>query len=154
MRGSGRLRHPPRYAAYLRPSSPSSRIAPAIENVDYRTARGLDHSLFQILATCQWIRDANHLVIVGPTGTGKSWLACALGNKACCDGFSVLYKRTSRLFADLAQARGEGRLARLITALERINLLILDDCGPESLTADQRRNLLEIVYDRYDKGPC
>lgn len=82
------------------------------------------------LVTCQWIRDSNHLVIVGPTGTGKSWLACALGNKACRDGFSVLYKRTSRLFADLAQARGEGRLARLIAALERVNLLILDDWDP------------------------
>lgn len=133
-------------------TSAKLRQAAAIENVDYRTARGLDRSLFQNLATCQWIRDANHLVIVGPTGTGKSWLACALGNKACRDGFSVLYKRASRLFADLAQARGEGRLARLITALERVNLLILDDWGPEPLTADQRRDLLEIVDDRYDKG--
>ncbi len=128
------------------------RQAAAIENVDYRTARGLDRSLFQNLATGHWIRDCNHLVIVGPTGTGKSWLACALGNKACRDGFSVLYKRIPRLFADLAQARGEGRLSRLIAALERVNLLILDDWGPEPLTADQRRDLLEIVDDRYDKG--
>jgi DNA replication protein DnaC len=128
------------------------RQAATIENVDYRTARGLDRSLFHTLATSQWIRDCNHLAIVGPTGTGKSWLACALGNKACRDGFSVLYKRVSRLFADLAQARGEGRLARLIAALERVNLLILDDWGPEPLTADQRRDLLEIVDDRYDRG--
>ena len=133
-------------------TSAKLRQAATIENVDYRTARGLDRSLFQNLVTCQWIRDSNHLVIVGPTGTGKSWLACALGNKACRDGFSVLYKRTSRLFADLAQARGEGRLERLIAALERVNLLILDDWGPEPLTADQRRDLLEIVDDRYDKG--
>jgi DNA replication protein DnaC len=133
-------------------SNAKLRQAAVIENVDYRTARGLDRSLFQTLATCQWIRDANHLVVVGPTGTGKSWLACALGNKACRDGFSVLYKRASRLFADLAQARGEGRLARLIAALDRVNLLILDDWGPEPLTADQRRDLLEIVDDRYDKG--
>ena len=82
-------------------TSAKLRQAATIENVDYRTARGLDRSLFQTLATCQWIRDHNHLVIVGPTGTGKSWLACALGNKACRDGFSVLYKRASRLFADL-----------------------------------------------------
>lgn len=133
-------------------TSAKLRQAAVIENVGYRTARGLDRSLFQSLATCQWIREANHLVIVGPTGTGKSWLACALGNKACRDGFSVLYKRTSRLFADLAQARGKGRLARLIAALERVNLLILDDWGPEPLTADQRRDLLEIVDDRYNKG--
>src|SRR5579859_6199921 len=79
-------------------------------------------------------------------------LACALGNKACRDGFSVLYKRASRLFADLAQARGEGRHSRMMGALERINLIILDDWGPEPLTADQRRDLLEIVDDRYDKG--
>jgi DNA replication protein DnaC len=131
-------------------TSAKLRQAATIENVDYRTARGLDRSLFQNLGTCQWIRDANHLVIVGPTGTGKSWLACALGNKACRDGFSVLYKRAPRLFADLAQARGEGRLARLIAALERVNLLILDDWGPEPLTADQRRDLLEIVEDRYE----
>ena len=76
------------------------RQAATIENVDYRTSRGLDRSLFQTLATSQWVRDCNHLAIVGPTGTGKSWLACALGNKACRDGFSVLYKRASRLFAD------------------------------------------------------
>ncbi len=68
-------------------------------------------------------------------------------NKACRDGFSVLYKRASRLFADLAQARGEGRLARLIAALESVDLLILDEWGPEPLTADQRRDLLEIVDD-------
>jgi DNA replication protein DnaC len=128
------------------------RQAATIENVDHRTSRGLDRSLFQSLATSQWVRDANHLAIVGPTGTGKSWLACALGNKACRDGFSVLYKRASRLFADLAQARGEGRHARLMTSLERTNLIILDDWGPEPLTADQRRDLLEIVDDRYDKG--
>jgi DNA replication protein DnaC len=133
-------------------SNAKLRQAATIENVDYRTARGLDRSLFQTLATGQWIRDCNHLAIVGPTSTGKSWLACALGNKACRDGFSVLYKRASRLFADLAQARGEGRLSRLIAALERVNLLILDDWGPEPLSAEQRRDLLEIVDDRYDKG--
>ena len=123
-----------------------------IENIDYRTARGLDRALFQTLTTSQWVREHNHLAIVGPTGTGKSWLACALGNKACRDGFSVLYKRASRLFADLAQARGEGRLARLMTMLERTNLIIIDDWGPEPLTAEQARDLLEIVDDRYDKG--
>src|SRR6201993_723645 len=133
-------------------TSAKLRQVAAIENVDYRTARGLDRSLFQTLATCQWIREANHLIIVGPTGTGKSWLACALGNKACRDGFSVLYKRASRLFADLAQARGEGRLPRLLTTLERIRLLIIDDWGPEPLNAEQRRDLLEIVDDRCDRG--
>jgi DNA replication protein DnaC len=133
-------------------SAAKLRQAAALENIDYRTPRGLDRALVQALATSQWIRDHNHLAIVGPTGTGKSWIACALGNKACRDGFSVLYKRASRLFADLAQARGEGRHSRLMTALERTNLVIIDDWGPEPLTAEQRRDLLEIVDDRYEKG--
>jgi len=128
------------------------RQAASVENVDYRSSRGLDRALFQTLATSQWVREHQHLAITGPTGTGKSWLACALGHRACRDGFSVLYKRAPRLFADLAQARGEGRLARLMTTLERTQLLIIDDWGPEPLSAEQRRDLLEIVDDRYDKG--
>jgi len=128
------------------------RQAASVENVDYRSPRGLDRALFQTLATSQWVREHQHLAITGPTGTGKSWLACALGHRACRDGFSVLYKRAPRLFADLAQARGEGRLARLMTTLERTQLLIIDDWGPEPLSAEQRRDLLEIVDDRYDKG--
>ena len=91
-------------------------------------------------------------MIGGPTGTGKSWLACALGHKACREGFSVLYRRAPRLFAELATARGEGRLPRMLAMLERTRLLIIDDWGPEPLTAEQRRDLLEIVDDRYEKG--
>jgi DNA replication protein DnaC len=86
------------------------------------------------------------------TGTGKSWLACALGHKACRDGLSVLYKRAWRLFAELAQARGEGRISRFLTSIERTHLLIIDDWGPEILNAEQRRDLLEIVDDRCDRG--
>ncbi len=128
------------------------RQAAVVEDVDYRAHRGLDRALFQKLATGDWLREHHHLVMIGPTGIGKSWLACALGHKACRDGFSVLYKRASRLFADLAQARGEGRLPRLLTTLERIRLLIIDDWGPEPLNPEQRRDLLEIVDDRYDRG--
>jgi DNA replication protein DnaC len=128
------------------------RQAAVVEDVDFRAPRGLDRGLFLQLATCQWIRDRQHLALVGPTGIGKSWIACALGHKACREGFSVLYKRTPRLFADLAQARGEGRLPRLMAALERTRLLILDDWGPEPFNAEQRRDLLEIVDDRYDRG--
>jgi DNA replication protein DnaC len=123
-----------------------------VEDTDYRTPRGLDRALFQKLASCEWIRASQHLVIAGPTGVGKSWLACALGHKACREGFSVVYRRASRLFAELATARGEGRLSQLIAAVERIRLLIIDDWGPEPLTAEQRRDLLEIVDDRYEKG--
>src|ERR1700688_1763144 len=117
-----------------------------------RPPRGLDRGLFQPLTTCGWIRDSHHVLIGGPTGVGKSWLACALGHKACRDGFSVLYRRAPRLFADLATARGEGRLARLMRSLERTRLLIIDDWGPEPLNAEQRRDLLEIVDDRERTG--
>ena len=128
------------------------RQAAVVEDVDFRAPRGLDRALIQKLASCAWVRDHHHLVVVGPTGIGKSWLACALGHKACREGFSVLYKRATRLFSDLTQARGEGRLPRLLTTLERIRLLIVDDWGPEPLNAEQRRDLLEIVDDRDDRS--
>ena len=128
------------------------RQAAVVEDTDFRTPRGLDRALFHKLAGCDWIRHSQHLVIGGPTGIGKSWLACALGHKACREGLSVLYRRASRLFAELATARGEGRLSRLMATLERTRLLIIDDWGPEPLTAEQRRDLLEIVDDRYEKG--
>ena len=123
-----------------------------VEDTDFRAPRGLDRALFHQLAGCDWIRHSQHLVISGPTGVGKSWLACALGHKACREGFSVLYRRAPRLFAELTVARGEGRLPRMLATLERTRLLIIDDCGPEPLTAEQRRDLLEIVDDRYEKG--
>jgi DNA replication protein DnaC len=128
------------------------RQAAVIEDTDFRTPRGLDRALFQNLSGCGWIREHAHVVIGGPTGVGKSWLACALGQKACREGYSVLYKRAPRLFADLATARGEGRLPKLLATLERTRLLIIDDWGPEPLSAEQRRDLLEIIDDRYDKG--
>lgn len=123
-----------------------------IEDADFRAPRGLDRALFHKLSGCDWIRQSQHLVISGPTGIGKSWLACALGHKACREGFSTLYRRAPRLFAELTTARGEGRLPRLLASLERTRLLIVDDWGPEPLSAEQRRDLLEIVDDRYEKG--
>jgi len=85
-----------------------------IEDVDYRAARGLDRSLFQALIAGRWIEEAQNLIIEGPAGVGKSWLACALGQKACRDNRSMLYQRISRMFADLALARGDGRYPRLM----------------------------------------
>jgi len=98
-----------------------------VEDTDFRAPRGLDRALFHKLAGCDWIRQSQHLVISGPTGVGKSWLACALGHKACREGFSVLHRRASRLFAELATARGEGRLPRMLATLEWTKLLIIDD---------------------------
>ncbi len=90
--------------------------------------------------------------VTSPCGVGKSWLACSLGHKACKEDFSVLYHRVPRLFTALALARGDGRYAKLLRALSRVKLLILDDWGPETLSPDQARDLLEIVEDRYDAG--
>ena len=121
----------------------------AIEDVDYRTPRRLDRALFQQLASGKWIEEHRNLIIIGPCGVGKSWLACALGQKACRDDRSVLYKRFPRLFAELELGRGDGRYPRLFRALTKVNLLILDDWGPDRLSANERRDLLEILEDRY-----
>jgi DNA replication protein DnaC len=119
-----------------------------IEDVDYRAPRGLDRALFQKLIAGDWIEVPQNLIIEGPTGVGKSWLACALGNKACRDNRSVLYQRVPKLFADLALARGDGRHPKLMKRLGKVRLLILDDWGLEPFGPDQRHDLLEIVEER------
>jgi DNA replication protein DnaC len=123
-----------------------------VEDVDYRAARGLDRTLFQGLAGGRWIEEAQNLIIEGPTGVGKSWLACALGHKACRDNRSVLYQRVPKMFADLTLGRGDGRYPRLMRAIAGVKLLILDDWGLEPLGPEQRRDLLEIVEERYGRG--
>ena len=124
----------------------------SVEDIDYHAQRGLDRVLLLKLCGCDWIRQHRNLLVTGPTGIGKSWIACALGHKACRENLSVLYQRVPRLIAALALARGDGRYAKLLRSLARVNLLILDDWGPEPLGAEQRRDLLEIVEDRYDSG--
>ncbi len=99
-----------------------------------------------------WITAPQNLIIEGPTGVGKSWLACALGNKACRDNHSVLYQRIPKLFPDLALARADGRYPQLMKRLGKVSLLILDDWGLEPFGPDQRRDLLEIVEERCGRG--
>jgi len=128
------------------------RQAAVIEDIDLRTARGIDRALFAKLVDGDWISRKQNLLITGATGTGKSWIACALGHKTCRDNRSVLYHRLPRLFEALALARGDGRYQRLLKALSRVELLILDDWGLAPLTGEQRRDLLEIVDDRNQRG--
>lgn len=123
-----------------------------IEDLNTKAARGLDRALFAKLATGEWIARRQDLLITGKTGLGKSWLACALGHKACRDDRSVLYHRVPRLLDALALARGDGRYARLLKSLARVELLILDDWGLAPMTSEQGRDLLEIVDDRHGRG--
>ena len=143
-------RHDKRLAARLRYAK--LRHHAAVEDVDYRSARGLDRALFQKLAAGNWIDAHDNLILCGPTGVGKSWLASALGHRACRDNRSVLYQRVPKLFAELALARADGRHRRLLLRrLTSPQLLILDDWGLAPLDAGARHDLLEILEDRYGR---
>jgi DNA replication protein DnaC len=130
----------------------SLRQSAVVEDIDMKASRGLDKALFAKLVAGDWIARHQNLAIIGKTGLGKSWIACALGHKACRDDRSVLYHRLPRLFDALALARGDGRHARLLKTLSRVDLLILDDWGLVPVTLDQARDLLEIVDDRHGRG--
>lgn len=122
-----------------------------IEDLDFKTPRGLDRALLGALATGQWIRERLNLLITGPAGVGKSWIACALAHQACHLGFSVLYQRLPRLLEALALARADGSYAKLLQQLARVDVLVLDDWGITPLTDEARRDLLEVLDDRYQR---
>src|SRR5262249_38679073 len=124
----------------------------AIEDVDYRTPRRLDKALFQQLATCRWIAEHRGLLVTGPCGIGKSWLSCALAQKACRDGYTVHYARVPRLFADLDLAQGDAASCGCSRLLAGSVLLGPDVGGPDRLSASQRRDLMEMVEDRHGRG--
>ncbi|MEW6448993.1 MAG: IS21-like element helper ATPase IstB [Bacillota bacterium] len=119
-----------------------------VEDVDFRHPRGLDRAVFFSLADCRWIREHHNLIITGPTGVGKTFIACALANKACRLGFTVRYWRTSRLLPAVATARADGSYATLIHKLQKTDLLLLDDWGISPLQVDEARDLLDILEDR------
>jgi len=120
-----------------------------VEDIDYRSPRGLDKALMMRLAGCDWIRHHDNVLLVGPTGTGKTYLACALGQKACHEGFNVVYRRAPRLFSEIEQAKGEGRHLKFLAALAKADVLVIDDYGLAPLDDGQRRDLLEIMDDRH-----
>ncbi|MCB1873233.1 MAG: IS21-like element helper ATPase IstB [Gammaproteobacteria bacterium] len=120
-----------------------------IEDIDHRAPRGLDKALILQLAACRWIHEGLNLIINGPTGVGKTWIACALAQKACREGYTALYLRLPRLFQELALAHGDGRFPKLMASFAKTDLIILDDWGLAKLNAEQRRDLLELLDDRH-----
>lgn len=120
-----------------------------VEDLNFKSARGLDRSLFLRLAAGEWVRQGQSLLITGATGSGKSYLACALGHQACRHGLSVRYYRLSRLLAELKLARADGSHPRFLQRLARTQLLILDDWGLAALDDAGRHDLLEVLDDRY-----
>lgn len=121
-----------------------------VENIDYSQHRGLDKTIIKALSTGQWVKEHLNVLITGPCGVGKSFIACALSHKACLLGHSAYYVRAPRLFNDLAVARGDGRYARLMKTLAKTNLLIIDDWGLSMLTDVERTDLLEVLEDRHN----
>ena len=124
----------------------------ALEDIDYTTSRGLSQQVMLELANPQWITAHRNVLISGPTGVGKSFIACALGNAAARAGYTVLYVRAPRLFETLQQSRGDGSHLKALARLSRVQLLIIDDFLLTQLSDSERRDLLEVVEDRYQAG--
>lgn len=123
-----------------------------LEDIDYTVSRGVSRVVIKQLADCSWLGRKQNLLITGPTGTGKTWLACALANQACRRNFTARYLRLPRLFQALEVAKGDGSYPKLLASLEKIQLLILDDWGLTPMDDVQRRDLLEILDDRHNQS--
>lgn len=122
-----------------------------MEDIDYQSGRNLDKPLLSQLSQCQWVSSHHNLLIVGPTGTGKTFLGCALAHKACLFGYTAHYCRINRLLAELQINKGDGQYSKRMSELAKTDVLILDDFGLMSLIEEQKRDLLEILDDRHDK---
>jgi DNA replication protein DnaC len=125
------------------------KLAASMEDIDYRSPRGLDKSVMLSLASCDWVRKHRNVIIVGPTGSGKTYLSCALAHKACREGMTAFYLRTPKLYYTLAMARADGTYARVLAKLARTSVLILDDLALSALADSERRDLLEVIEDRH-----
>ena len=122
-----------------------------LEDIDYRNSRGLDKGLIQSLSACQWVKEHLNVLITGPTGVGKTWLACALAHKACREGYTAHYVRLTRFLRELTIAKGDGQYPKLLANLAKVDVLVLDDWGLVKLSAENRRDLLEVLEDRHGR---
>lgn len=128
------------------------RYQASIEDIDYKAPRGLDRQVVLALSSCGWIQEHHNLIVTGTTGTGKSYLACAFAERACRSGFSVAYYRSSRLLQELNVARGDGSYGRVLSRLAKVSLLVIDDWLINPIKEPERRDLLEVFEDRYERG--
>jgi DNA replication protein DnaC len=120
-----------------------------LEDIDYAARRELDKAVVRQLATCRWVTDHQSILVTGMTGTGKTYVACALAQQACRKGFRCIYRRAPRLFDELRLSRADGTYTRLLSRLARVDVLVVDDFAIAPVADDERRDLLEILEDRY-----
>jgi DNA replication protein DnaC len=120
-----------------------------VEDIDYKTPRGIDQSVMMNLISCDWVRRQHNIIITGPTGAGKTFLACALTNKACREGYRALYIRAPKFSYQMALAKGDGSYGKIISKLAKAHVLVIDDLGLAPMTDTERRDLLEVVEERH-----
>lgn len=121
-----------------------------IEDINYAHSRGLDRSLIRKLSNCAWIKEHHNLILTGKTGVGKSYIACALAHKACLEGYTSIYYRAPRLFSELETSKADGRYVKVLQAIAKVDLMIIDDWGLSKLNLREERELLEVMEERYE----